>query len=96
MNLSHLAVRSTATRIFGITGNNCTLPGEKIDTVNSHLRETEQQPFNKTECTEFVQPTTKYTTIITNYKDIDTTRCFDVYINANVLKIKIKFANIHK
>lgn len=54
MNLLHLAARSTATGVFGITGNtNCTLPGEKIETrmVNSDLREIEQQPFNKTECT---------------------------------------------
>lgn len=64
--------------------------------INSDLREIEQQSFDKTECAEFVQPTTKYTTIITNYKDIDTTRCFDVYTNANVLKHKIKFANIRK
>lgn len=73
MNLSHLAARSTATKVSGITGNNCTLPGKKIEIrmMNSDIRKIEQQPFNKTECTEFVQPTTNYTTIITNYKDID-------------------------
>lgn len=59
MNLSHLAICSTVTKVFGITGNNCTLPEKKIEIrMNSDLHKIEQQPFNKTECTKFVQPTT--------------------------------------